>query len=190
MDKPNYILKFNDSMMVPKNETLIKDIAKVLLLIFGIVLLLAIIIFGFGVWKELPGITWIGVFGAFGVLWQQGGYVKRPAPCELWFYDDYLVHHYEKLYYNKKCIRKEYSKFYYKDIKRCLYRTIVNKIVIYGMVEVTYYKYDKNGNIKEKPCHHQKLDGMGYFYTIFEPNIDFVKEIESHCPIKVEYEES
>jgi hypothetical protein len=123
-------------------------------------------------------------------LIQQGGYERRPSPCELWFYDDYLVQYCERRYYNKRNIRREYYKFYYKDISRCVYRTVVNKIDIYGVVEATFYKYDMNGNLPSLPVKHKTVDSISVFYTVFEPNIDFVKEIEEHSPIKVQFEKS
>jgi hypothetical protein len=61
---------------------------------------------------------------------------------------------------------------------------------IYGVVEATFYKYDKNGNLASTPCKHKTVDSISVFYTVFEPNIDFVKEIEEHSPIKVQFERS
>lgn len=190
MDTPKYVLKFNEGFMVPKKESLAKDIVKVLLLIYGIGFIIAWFIMGSDIFKEIPVVTWLCVILAVTFIRQQGGYVRKPSPCELWFFDDYMVQYCERRYYKKNNIRKEYYKFYYKDIKRCLYRTVVNKIDMIGIVEATFYKYDKDGNIIEKPCHHITADSISVFYTVFEPDIDFVKEIEEHSPIKVEFENS
>ena len=51
---------------------------------------------------------------------------------------------------------------------------------------VVIYKYDKNGNVAEVPSLHKTIDSISTFYTVFEPSIDFVKEIEAHSPMKVE----
>lgn len=190
MDTPNYILKFNDGLLMPKKESVVKDIVKILVSLFWVIFLISLCIFGFDVFSEIPITTWLCILMAMGFLRQQGGYERKPSPCELWFYEEYIVQCCEKRYYNKNNIRKEYYKFYYKDIKRCLYRTIVKKIDICGVVEATFYKYDKKGNLKSILCKHITADSISVFYTIFEPDIDFVKEIESHSPIHVEVENS
>jgi hypothetical protein len=189
-DDPNYVLKFNDGVMAPKKESAAKDVVKILLMFFCFLLLILLFAFGFDALNEIPLMVWVCVLLGIGVLIQQGGYERRPSPCELRFYDDYLVQYCERRYYNRRNIRKEYYKFYYKDISRCVYRTVVNKMDIYGVVEATFYKYDKNGNLPSTPCKHKTVDSISVFYTVFEPNIDFVKEIEEHSPIKVQFERS
>lgn len=186
MDKPNYILKFNDGLLTPKKESLAKDVVKILIIIYWSVLIISIFIIGFDVFREIPIVSWLCVLITILFLKQQGGHVRKPSPCELWFYDDYIVQYCERRYYNKNNIRREYYKFYYKDIKRCLYRSVVKKIDIYGIVEATFYRYNKNGTVSEQPYKHTTVDAVSVFYTIFEPNINFIKEIEEHSPIKVE----
>lgn len=44
----------------------------------------------------------------------------KPYPSELWFYDDYMVHCRVITYYSKNNVRKEYYKFYYKDVRQLL----------------------------------------------------------------------
>lgn len=190
METPNYILKFNDGLMTPRKESTMKDIVRILVWIFFAVFLLAGILWGVEIFKEIPVMTWVCVLFAMGYLKSQGGVERKPSPCELWFYDDYMVQYCERRYYSKNNIRKEYYKFYYKDITRCLYRTVVQKFSIYGMVEATFYKYDKNGNVDPNACKHRKAESISVFYTVFEPDIDFVREIETHTPIHVEYENS
>jgi hypothetical protein len=189
MDSPNYVLKFNDGLMAPKKESVIITIVKILLMIFVAVFFILLIILGSEVFNKIPFVIWLGVILGIVFLKQQGGYERRPSPCELWFYDDYLVQYCERRYYSKNNIRREYYKFFYKDVSKCLYRTVVNKIDIYGVVEATFYKYDKDGNVVSTPCFHKVADSISVFYTVFEPNIDFVKEIETHSPIKVQFEE-
>ena len=190
METPNYILKFNDGLMAPKKESLTKDIVKTLFILFCALLLLCVAVFGLEVLKEFPVTVWICVLITIISLKSQGGYERKPSPCELRFYDDYLIQYCERRYYSKRNIRKEIYKFYYKDITRCLYRKNINKIDIFGIVEATFYKYDKAGMVQEKPCKQIKTDSISVFYTVFEPEIDFVKEIETHSPIQVEWENS
>lgn len=189
-EQPLYILKFNEGIMKPKVENKTKDIIKYLLGFATILIILVIIIFGFRVLREFSFSIFICYCIAIGYLIKNGGYERIPSPCELWFYENYLVQYCPKRYYSKNNIRKEYYKFNYKDIKRCLYRSVVNKFDIFGIVEATFYKYDKDGNVDSVPKHHITADSISVFYTVFEPNIDFIKEIEEHSPIKVEIENS
>ncbi|MCM1543142.1 MAG: hypothetical protein NC121_18045 [Blautia sp.] len=190
MERPDYILKFNDGLLAPWKESAWKDIVRILVWIFWVFFLIALILWGFDVFREIPVMTWVCLLSAMGYLRSQGGSVRKPSPCELWFYDDHMVQYCERRYYSKNNIRREYYKFYYKDITRCVYRTVVQKFCIYGMVEAAFYKYDKKGNVDMKSCKRRKAESISVFYTVFEPDIDFVKEIETHAPIRVEYENS
>lgn len=39
--------------------------------------------------------------------------------------------------------------------------------------------------LKKNPTYHKKVDsGICYFYTDLQPNLDIVKQIEEHTPIK------
>lgn len=190
MKEPNYILKFNDGVLIPKHESIAQDIIKLLLKICAVIFILLILVFGFEVIKEIPSLTWICLLSAAGYLVKQGGCERKPVPCELWFYDDYMVQYYERMYYDKRNIQKEYHKFYYADISKCLYRTVVHKIDIFGQLESEFYKYKKDGTVEKEPYRHYKGESISVFYTVLEPDIDFVKEIETHSPIKVTFEES
>lgn len=185
-EKPSYVLKFNEKFIRPKNESVTKDIIKGIVTLAIAVLLVLWIVLGREFRNEIPVSVWAGLFLMIVYLVTQGGHEDYPSPCELWFYDDYIVQYCEKRYYDKRQVRKEYYKFYYKDIHHCYYRTVSQKIAIYGMVEMTFYKYDKNGNVAEVPSLHKTIDSISTFYTVFEPSIDFVKEIEVHSPMKVE----
>ncbi len=107
---------------------------------------------------------------------------------EIRFYDDYLILYREKKHYGSGIQRKMYDKFYYKDIHKCQYRTETKRINIYGKVEGKWYDYNKDGSLPTQPTYHKTTDSLDYFYTIFAQDIDFVKEIEEHSPIKVEIE--
>lgn len=187
METPNYVLTFNDGFMSPQKESIAKDIVSYMLVLSGILMLAVAIFFGLEALKEIPVTVWLCLAVGIMYLVSQGGCVRCPSPCELWFYDEYLVQYCERRYYSKRNIRKEYYKFFYKDITKCVYRTEVKKFDIYGVVEATFYKYDKNGNVGAVPCKHLKAEAVSVFYTVFEPTIDFVDEIEMHSPIRIEY---
>ncbi|MBR1454227.1 MAG: hypothetical protein IJ593_06240 [Lachnospiraceae bacterium] len=111
-------------------------------------------------------------------------YERAPSPFEIWFYDDYLILFRDRHYYTGGVTRREYDKFLYKDIKEIQYRTQTKRVNIYGIVEGTWYDYNKDWTIPTEPTYHKTTDSIAYFYTDFLNN-DIVNVIESHCPIKV-----
>ena len=147
MEMPNYVLKANEGVLVPKDEN-----------------------------------SFLGSF--VGGLFASSKMV--PSPFEIQFFDDYLIIYREKKYYSKNVIRKEYDKFFYKDIAKCQFRTETKQINIYGIIEGIRYNYNKDGSLPEKPNYHKVTDGgISWFYTSESPHIDFVSEIEKNSPIKV-----
>ena len=69
-------------------------------------------------------------------------------------------------------------------------KDIVKKINLYGVYEGILYKYKKDGTLNTPPSYHRTVDSICNFYTVFEPDIDFVKIIETYTPIKIEFSES
>lgn len=115
---------------------------------------------------------------------------RVPSPFEIRFYDDYLVIYREKRYYSKKVSRMEYFKFFYKDIHKVRYATKSHKLVIYGIVEGIFYKYNKDDTLPDEPAYHKTTDSMFYFYTDLDPDINFIQELEEHSPVKVIFDDS
>lgn len=107
------------------------------------------------------------------------------SPFEIWFYSDYVVIYREKYYYNVELSRKQYDKFYYKDIHECVYHTYSRRMDIFGIVEGIWYDYDKKGTVPVQPTYHKTTDSICYFYTNMAPEIDFVEELKAYMPIKV-----
>lgn len=68
MKEPNYILKCNDGVLIPKHESIAQDIIKLLLKICAVIFILLILVFGFEVIKEIPSLTWICLLSAAGYL--------------------------------------------------------------------------------------------------------------------------
>ena len=79
----------------------------------------------------------------------------------------------------------EIQKIYYKDVTKCDYRTNTRRLVIYGMMDLIIYNYNKQGIVEEKPSHQKRADGILSFYTIFDNEHDFKKIIEENSPLKV-----
>ncbi|WP_428909701.1 hypothetical protein [Niallia sp. Krafla_26] len=191
MEKPNYVLKANEGVLVPKNENLPLGKIKLAVWIVVGVIILGSLLFQDNLFSELSGTAQVLlVVLAIGVSFT-GGTKMVSSPFEIRFYDDYLVVYREKKTYNKKVSRKEYDKFYYKDITKCQYRTKSKQINIYGDTEATWYNYNKDGSLPEKPSYQRTVKGgLCWFYTSLSPEVDFVSEIEKHSPIKVVVEES
>lgn len=96
LEDPNYILAFNDGVLVPKHKSKLKSILKVLMTIFFII---AWISGGKLPISEISIFAWIGILSAMSYLWKVRGYERRPTPCEIYFYNDYLILYWQAIYY-------------------------------------------------------------------------------------------
>ncbi|RDU37315.1 hypothetical protein DRW41_05540 [Neobacillus piezotolerans] len=186
MEKPHYVLKANEGVLVPKNED--SPLSKLKLPIWIIVgtILLGSLIFQDNLFSELSWSSRILLIAlAIGVSFA-GGNKRVASPFEIQFYDYYLIVYRDKYYYSKRVTRKELYKFLFKDITKCQYRRVTKRINIFGDVEAIWYNYNKDGSLPEKPTYHRMVkNGICYFYTSEAPEVDFVEEIENHSPIKV-----
>lgn len=113
-NKPNYVLKFNDSTL-QKIEDKNSKMKKAVVIII-VIIVIGSIIFGENLFLELSWTARILLIClSVGFLF----YEKRedvPNPAELQFYDDYLILYCQKKCYSKKNCRKEIFKMNYKDI--------------------------------------------------------------------------
>lgn len=184
-EKPNYVLKANEGILVPKNPSLV-PLKKAVWIIVALIII-GSLIFQDNLFTELSWSAQILLIAlAIGVT-IAGGNVRVPSPFEIWFFDDYLIVYREKRYYDSKVTRKEYNKYYYKDISKVEYRKLTNRIQFEGIIESVWYNYNKDGTLPEKPTYHRTTDGgICYFYTTASPEVDFVAEIEKHSPLKVQ----
>ncbi|GGA79698.1 hypothetical protein [Ornithinibacillus halotolerans] len=185
-EKPNYVLKAKEAMLVPKNPNpWLGRIKKGVWIIVAFVILSSLI-FQENMFKELSWSSQVMlVVLAVGLTFADGSH-RVPSPFEIWFYDDYLILYREKYYYSRKVQRKEYWKFYYNEIEKIEFGTVKMRIAIYGDVEAIWYDYNKDGTVPEKPTYHRNVNRtICYFYTSADPDVDFVAEIEKHSPIKV-----
>ena len=186
-ENPNYILKFNET-----DRKKVKDsnyfIKRALVVIIAVIVI-ASIIFGENLFFELSWtvrvlLVAIGV----GVLFT-GKAEDVPSPAELRFYDDYLVLFLHRKYYSERNIKQEYLKMKYSDITKVKYlpNTSNKRFQIYGNGHSLLYNVKKDGNLSKQPSRDKMFhEGMIYFSTNLNQNIDFIKEIEEHSPLKVE----
>lgn len=185
--QPNYVLKFNetDSRKVKDRNYYIK---KAVVIIIAIIVIFSII-FGENLFLELSWTARILLIAiALGILFTD----KKedvPSPAELRFYDDYLLLFLERKYYSERSIKQEYLKMKYSDITKVKYlpNTSNKRFQIYGNGHSLHYDVKKDGNISKKASRDKMFEkGMIYFSTNLNQNIDFIKEIEEHSPLKVE----
>lgn len=185
--QPNYVLKFNetDSRKVKDRNYYIK---KAVVIIIAIIVIFSII-FGENLFLELSWTARILLIAiALGILFT-GKKEDVPSPAELRFYDDYLLLFLERKYYSEKSIKQEYLKMKYSDITKVKYlpNTSNKRFQIYGNGHSLHYDVKKDGSLSIQPSRDKMVEeGMIYFSTNLNQNIDFIKEIEEHSPLKVE----
>ena len=95
-------------------------------------------------------------------------------------------------YYSKKLSRREYFKIEYKDVSKCkfLANSPSKRIHIYGNVHAVWYNLNEDGSLPQQPTYDRIVNGTLIYFTTFQnENINFVREIEEHSPLKVEIEE-
>ena len=192
MEKPNYILSINESVLKPVNDSTRKRIVRKISWTTLTFILIASVIFQhnfistFSVSTKL--LLVVVIMNLFTLR------VKKeatPSPMELQFFDDYLIIYRPKRYYSEKVTRMEVNKIMYSSITRCLYKKRARRIHIYGDVIAKWYDYDKNGKISQTPTYDRVVkDTFAYFVTKFMDEENVMKEIEAHSPLKFEIDNS
>lgn len=190
MEQPNYVLKTNESVLMPENPSKLDHWIKIGVLAVVGVIIVASLLFQENIFMELSLLTRILLIGLVIKVLFFGKKVETPSPMELQFYDDRLVFYLPKRYYSPRTSRKQINTFKYADITKVLYKKKYDRFHIYGDGTSVWYNYDKNGNLPDKPTEDRTFtDGMVYFSALAAPEVDFVKEIEEHSPLKVTIEE-
>ena len=186
MDKPNYVLKINEAVLMPKEVSRGKRILKTCVWIIVGIIVLGSFIFQDNLLAELswPSKIFLIVLAiGFGFYGDKKEYT--PSPMELQFFDDYLVLYLPKRYYSNRVTRKEINTMKYADITKCVYKSKSNRIHLYGNGTSVWYNY-KNGTLPEKPTENRTFtQGLIYFNTSLAPEVDFVGEIERNSPLRV-----
>ena len=190
-EQPNYVLKFNDSVL-KRIEDKNSKIKKAVVVIIAIIVIGSIIL-GENLFLELSWTVRILLIClAIGLLFSSKS-EEIAIPVELQFYNDYLILFRPNKYYSKKVSRQEFFKIDYKDITKCkfLVNSPSKRIHIYGNVHAVWYNLNKDGSLPQQPTYDKNVNETLIYFTTFQnTNIDFVKEIEDHSPIKVEIEET
>lgn len=183
MDKPNYVLTTNETVLIPRNKKVNSLILPTWIIIITIIVIS--IIFQENLFLKLERTTQVLFVSIVITIFSVGGLKNAPSPIELRFYDEYLIVYRAKRYYDRKVTRMEYNKFIYKDVERCVYRSNQERLHIYGIVSVEWYNYSKSGEVPLQPTITKTADSLIFIRTSVSPDVDFISEIEKHTPIKV-----
>lgn len=187
MDKPNYVLKTNEAVLMPINHSKGKNVLKTCVWVVVGVIIVGSFLFQDNLFSEL---SWTARILLIALVLDVSFFGEKkeyaPSPMELQFYDDRLVLYLPKRYYSNRVTRKQINTMRYADISKCVYKTKSNRIHIYGDGQSVWYNYKKDGSLPSKPTEERSFtQGLIYFNTQLATDVDFKKEIEEHSPIKV-----
>ena len=160
---------------------------KTVFQILLVVLFAGSFLFGENLFSTLSWLVRIMLIGLFFKLMFTETQEFVTYPIEIHFFDDGLRIDREYVYYNKKLQKKESCQFKYDDIRSCSYKKSSGMLLLMGDLYAVRYKYRADGTVGSTPD-ESKLEksGMCFFYANADPNVDFVKVIESYSPIKVQ----
>lgn len=192
MEKPNYVLKTNEAVLFPKEQSKGFVVLKTGVAVVILVIIVGSLLFQENLFAQLswtPRVLLITL--VIGVLTMNGRKEYGPSPMELQFFDEYLILYLPKRYYNKRVTRMEINKMKYSEISKCVYKAESQRIHLYGDGISTWYNYKKDGTIPQTPTKvNEYKDGLIYFGTRLAVDVDFKQEIEAYSPIKVIVENS
>lgn len=181
-----YVIKLNQAVFTQIQDNKSQIILKnCILSIIGIIVVCSLL-FDFG---EL---SWSVRLFLMSIIFTFSGEKKEyiPYAMELYFNDDYCEIHTSKEYYSIRRLRKkEIFMMKYSEISKCVFKTKSNRIQIYGNGKSQCLIYNKDGSLLETQTEeHHFTNGMICCNTQFATEIDFIKEIENHFPLKVKIE--
>lgn len=186
MDQPVYVIKSVESVWTYKYNGKIYDVLKKVVWILVILFIISSLFFHKNTFMELAfGIRLLLIIMSVIILGTAYATEKTPSPFEIRFYEDYMVVYREKYYYDRNLSRKEYDKFFYKDIERIQYKKNIERYNIYGLVEWEYWNYRKDGTLSERSNGHKTVKGMCSFYTSKLADVDYKKWFELYTSRKV-----
>lgn len=191
--EPTYVLRTVEAVLMPTDND-----KKELLLRNGVWVLVGIIILGSIIFHEnlFSELSWTARIIFIVLVVKFGFYGTKldyaPSPMELHLYEDKLILFLPKRYCSRRVSRKEISEMKYSEITKCVYKTKLNTIQIFGDGKSKWYNYKKDGTLPQTPTEDRTFtQGMIYFDVRFarEAGVDVVKEIEEHSPLRVSEED-
>jgi len=188
MEQPNYALKLNEAILVDKSKR-ITVMRKIVWIVVAIIII-GSFVFGDNLFGELSWFARITLI-VIGIGVTFGGKKRVPSPMEIQFFDEYLMIYCQKHFFNEKCSRMIFNKMRYSTITDCVYKTKSERLHIYGDLEAVWYDYDKSGKLESEPSYNRTVKETFWWLGMdFAKDIDFIREIEEHSPIKVREENS
>lgn len=191
MEEPNYVLRTNESVLMPGEESKWESILRKAVLAIIAIIIVASIIFQENLFLELSIISRILlILLTIKVIFFGLKRVETPSPIELRFFDDRLQYYSPRRFFSKRNIRRQFKTLKYEDITKIVYKKSYHMIKIYGDGISVWYSYDKDDNLPDQPTEVRNAkDGMIYFSARQAPDADFVREFEDHTPLKVTVED-
>lgn len=187
-----YVLKTNEAILVPIKPSKIPAVVRKGVLAVWAAILLFSILLRENLLEEMSGITVVWLIGlSLAALLYSPKKEYKPSEMELQFYDDKLILYRPRRYYDESCTRREFCEMNYSDITECVLKTRSGRIHIYGDGVTTWYNMKKDGTFPEKPSKVKRFKkGLMFFSIKCATDVDFVKEIEAHSPLRVSVENS
>lgn len=186
MEKPNYVIKTNEAVLMPVNNGPVYNVLKVGVWCVAVTILVGSLVFRENLFAELSWSTRVLLIVLAIGVGVAGKTEYVPSPMELQFFDEYLVLYLPKRYYSKRVTRMEINQMRYDEITKCVYKAKSKRIHLYGSGCSTWYNYNRRGELPVKPTKvNHYTDGLIYFNVSLAPEVDFKAEIEKHSPLQV-----
>lgn len=189
MEEPGYILNFDESIIRTEKKGFWAVIQNVCIGAF-IVMIVGSLLLRTNLLGKLSAyeiFTFVSLFIASVFNMK---HVCVPSPIELRFYPDHMVVYRDKTVYSEREVQRETYDMRYADVTRFILRTSSNRLSVSSRLHFICYKYNKDGTLPDKP-YRDMVVNSGYTINLhFIGDLDIVKEIETHSPIRVVYEDS
>ena len=187
-----YILETNEAVLVPVQPAKIPPFIKKGVMIIWAAILVLSLLFRTNMLREISGLA-VAVLIGLSITVMLSGPKKDyvPSKMELMFFEDKLILYRPQRYYNERVTRREICEMKYADITSCVYKMRSGRIHFYGDGVTTWFNMRKDGTFPEKPTKVNRYkNGLLFFSTKCAHGTDFVKEIETHSPLRVIKEDS
>ena len=189
MCEPSYVLKFEEGTPVSDKASMWRVIRGICIAVFCVIIF-GSFAFRSNLLKEMSSYSVITLFALFicSFIFQRINWIA--SEVEWSFYQDKMIIYRDKRVYSDKKASREWTEVYYDDIKEFKYRVKSERLSITCRQHAIVYDYNRDGSLKEKPSYDKTTDSGFIINLQFIKDLDIVKEIETHSPIKVLVENS
>lgn len=188
MEEPKYVYKTNEKVDKPVSDSSVYSGIRIATWIIVGLIIICSLIFQSNLLGEMSWTTrMIFIALVIGGIFCHPKTQPTPSEMELWFYDDYFVVYKSNIYYDAKSSHREYFKFYFSDVSGMNYNCFTKRFNIYGKVDATFYKYNKDGTLPNEPYYHRITDGgICYFYVFDNDEKEIINMMETYVGQKVQ----